>query len=76
MTVINYIANGVFIFIILFAIFLIVGYMKYREPPYDGFSEQSERQKRNDDYNNDSHPPNLKQKRNENCIQEWKRNKN
>jgi hypothetical protein len=53
--VITYIANVLFIIIILFAIWFIVGSIIYGHKPVGGDS-QSERQKRNDDYNNDYYP--------------------
>jgi preprotein translocase subunit SecG len=55
--IITYIANTLFIIIILFVIWFVVCSIIYRyKPSNDLTGQQSERQKRNDDYNNDYYP--------------------
>ena len=51
--VITYIANTLFIIFILFVIWFVVCSIIYRDQPSNDLTGQSERQKRNDDYNND-----------------------
>lgn len=50
------IANALFIIFILFCLWFIVGSIIYRDKtsPFEG--SQSERQKKNEDYNMDYHP--------------------
>ncbi len=55
--VITYIANKLFIIFILFMIWFVVGSIIYRyKPSNDLTGHRSERQERNDDYNNDYYP--------------------
>ncbi len=60
MVVITYIANGFFILFVLLHVWLIMGSIFYREKKDDDLtyngSGQSDRQKRNDDYNTNYHP--------------------
>lgn len=51
-----YVVNILFCSIFLFIIWFIVGSIIYKDKPSNDFTEQSERQKRNDDYNNDYYP--------------------
>lgn len=51
-----YVGNVLFCSIILFIIWFIVCSIIYRDKPSNDFTGQSERQKRNDDYNNDYYP--------------------
>ena len=54
--VIAYIANTLFIIFILFVVWFVVCSIIYRSQPSNDLTGQSERQKRNDDYNNDYYP--------------------
>jgi len=55
--IINYIANAVLIVFVLFCIWLLTCYIIYRDKSIDVTDDsQSDRQKRNDDYNNDYYP--------------------
>ena len=54
--VITYITNTLFIIFILFVIWFVVCSIIYRDQPSNDLTGQSERQKRNDDYNNDYYP--------------------
>jgi TM2 domain-containing membrane protein YozV len=54
--IITYIANTLFIIIILFIIWFVVCSIIYIDKPSNDLTGQSERQKRNDDYNNDCYP--------------------
>ena len=51
--IITYIANTIFVLVILFVIYLIVVSYIYRDKSPKDNTGQSERQERNDDYNND-----------------------
>jgi hypothetical protein len=53
---ITYIANTLFILFILFCVWFIVCSIIYRDKPSNDLTGQSERQKKNDDYNTDYHP--------------------
>jgi len=53
---ITYIANALFILIILFLVWFIVCSIIYRDKPSDDLTGQSERQKKNDDYNDNYYP--------------------
>jgi hypothetical protein len=53
---ITYIANTIFIIFILFCLWLIICSLIYKDKPSNNFIGQSERQKKNDDYNTDYHP--------------------
>ncbi len=55
--VITYIANTLFIIFILFIIWFVVCSIIYRDKPSNDLTgQQSKRQERNDDYNNDYYP--------------------
>jgi hypothetical protein len=54
--IITYIANTLFIIIILFIIWFVVCSIIYIDKPSNDLTGQSERQKRNNDYNNDYYP--------------------
>jgi flagellar biosynthesis/type III secretory pathway M-ring protein FliF/YscJ len=54
--IITYIVNTLFIIIILFIIWFVVCSIIYKDKPSNDLTGQSERQKRNDDYNNDYYP--------------------
>jgi len=54
--IITYIANTLFIISILFIIWFVVCSIIYTDKPSNDLTGQSERQKRNDDYNNDCYP--------------------
>jgi TM2 domain-containing membrane protein YozV len=54
--IITYIANTLFIISILFIIWFVVCSIIYTDKPSNDLTGQSERQKRNDDYNNDYYP--------------------
>jgi uncharacterized membrane protein len=53
---ITYIANTLFILHLLFWIWMIVCSIIYRDKPSNDLTGQSERQKKNDDYNTNYHP--------------------
>ncbi len=53
---ITYIANTIFILLLLFFACFVVGCTIYGDRPRNDFAGQSERQKKNDDYNNDYYP--------------------
>ncbi len=53
---ITYIANTIFILFILFFVWFVIGEIIYKDKPYNDFTGQSERQKKNDDYNNNYYP--------------------
>jgi preprotein translocase subunit SecG len=53
---ITYIANTIFVLFILFCIYLIVCSIIYRDKPFNDFTGQSERQKKNDDYDTNYYP--------------------
>jgi hypothetical protein len=53
---ITYIANTLFILFILFWVWFIVCSIIYRDKPSNDLNGQSERQKKNDDYNTDYYP--------------------
>jgi len=54
--VVTYIVNVIFILFILFIVWFIICSIIYREKDGDDFSAQSDRQKKNDDYNTDYYP--------------------
>jgi hypothetical protein len=54
--VVTYIVNVIFILFILFIVWFIICSIIYREKDGDDFSGQSDRQKKNDDYNTDYYP--------------------
>jgi len=55
--VITYLANTIFILFIIFCIWFIICSLKYGYKPSDDLTgQQSERQKKNDDYNTDYYP--------------------
>jgi hypothetical protein len=53
---ITYIANTLFILFLLFWVWVIVCSIIYRDKPSNDLTGQSERQKKNDDYNTDYYP--------------------
>lgn len=53
---ITIIANIIFILFILFCLWFLICSIIYRDKPANDVSGQSERQKRNDDYNNYYYP--------------------
>ncbi len=53
---ITYIANTLFILFLLFWVWFIVCSIIYRDKPSNDLTGQSERQKKNDDYNTDYYP--------------------
>lgn len=53
---ITYIANTIFVVFLLFCLWLIVISIIYRDKPSNDLTGQSERQKKNEDYNNNYHP--------------------
>ena len=53
---ITYIANTIFVIFLLFCLWLIVCSIIYRDKTSNDLTGQSERQKKNDDYNTDYYP--------------------
>jgi len=54
--ILTYIANTIFILMILFIIWIIVCSIIYKDKPYNGPDSQSDRQKKNEDYNDNYYP--------------------
>ena len=54
--VVTYIVNVIFILFVLFIVWFIICSIIYREKNGDDFSVQSDRQKKNNDYNTDYYP--------------------
>ena len=54
--VVTYIVNGIFILFVLFIVWFIICSIIYRDKEGDNFLGQSDRQKKNDDYNTDYYP--------------------
>lgn len=52
-TIITYIANTIFILFIIFCIWFIICSIVYSDKPCNDLSGQSERQKKNEDYDTD-----------------------